>query len=143
MVLLQVAPTMPCDLGRLGAALQALGDPSRVAVEFRASCWQAVEVWRLLEELGAVYVYADSPRNPLPDLSHSQQWPIGQRAYLRLHGRSHWYASDYSAEELRGIADLALDLAGRGAKEVYIFFNNDLGGYAPRNALALAATLES
>ena len=99
MVLLQVAPDMPCDLGRLGAAVQSFGDPGRVAVEFRASCWQTIEVRQLLAELGAVTVYADSPRSPLPDLSQSQQQPVGKRAYLRLHGRSHWYASDYS---LRG-----------------------------------------
>ena len=36
---------------------------------------------------------------------------------------------------------MALNLVDRGAEEVYIFFNNDLGGYAPRNALALAALL--
>jgi uncharacterized protein YecE (DUF72 family) len=132
---------MPCDLERLEEELHVFDNPGRVAVEFRASCWQSDEVHHLLQEIGAAYVYADAPRSPLPDLSQTRQWQTGERAYLRLHGRSHWYASDYSPEELEGIAALALDLSDRGAEEVYIFFNNDLGGYAPRNARTLAARL--
>jgi uncharacterized protein YecE (DUF72 family) len=40
------------------------------------------------------------------------------------------------------IADLAQDLAARGAKKVYIFFNNDYQGHAPANALTLSELLK-
>ena len=43
------------------------------------------------------------------------------QAYLRLHGRKHWYAYNYSDDELREIAELARDLADRGAQGVYLF----------------------
>ena len=32
---------------------------------------------------------------------------------------------------------MAQSLAAQGAGEVFIFFNNDIGGYAHRNALTL------
>ncbi len=135
MFLLQISPTVPFDLERLRDALQVFEDPTRVAVEFRAKHWECAEVRSLLHELGAAWVSVDSPRTRLTD------WVTGQRAYIRLHGRRQWYADDYSAEELAEIAKLARDMVAKGAQEVYIFFNNDFGGYAPRNALTLIQML--
>jgi uncharacterized protein YecE (DUF72 family) len=59
-----------------------------------------------------------------------------------LHGREQWYAYDYSLQELREIAALAKSMESLGAKKVYIFFNNDVAGYAPQNALALLEMLK-
>ncbi len=135
MILLQVAPSQPYDPGLLLAALQAFDDPGRVAVEFRHPRWYNPEIERLLSSAGAAFCNVDSPRQDLTEILTSN------RAYLRLHGHEHWYASDYSDEELAGIAELARRLVSRGAEEVYIFFNNDIGGYAPANALFLQKTL--
>jgi uncharacterized protein YecE (DUF72 family) len=68
-------------------------------------------------------------------------WVTGPRAYIRLHGRKRWYTGDYGPDELSEIAALARRMASQGAKEIYIFFNNDVGGFAPRNALALKEKL--
>ena len=57
-------------------------------------------------------------------------------------GQKNWYSSDYSDEDLARIAELAHGLVARGAKRVYIFFNNDFGGYAPVNSLGLQQLLE-
>ncbi len=135
MFLLQVSPAVPYDLNRVREALLAFGDPARVAVEFRARPWECEEVRCLLEELGTAWVNVDSPRTRLTD------WVTGQRAYIRLHGRRRWYADSYSLEELKEIARLAQHIVTKGAQEVYIFFNNDFGGYAPRNALELLRML--
>lgn len=135
MVLLQLAPSMPCDLEKLRTALQIFDDPSRVAVEFRSECWEDLPVRPLLEALGAAYVNVDSPKARLAG------WVTGPRAYIRLHGRKRWYTGDYGPGELSEIADLARRMASQGAKEIYIFFNNDIGGYAPHNALALKEML--
>jgi len=135
MVLLQLAPGMPCDLEKLKTALQTFGDPSRVAVEFRSECWGDLAVRPLLEKLGAAYVNVDSPAARLAG------WVTGPRAYIRLHGRKRWYTGDYGPNELSEIADLARRMASQGAREIYIFFNNDIGGYAPHNALALKELL--
>lgn len=135
MVLLQVAPSQPYDTGLLMSALQAFVDPSRVAVEFRHPRWYNPEIENLLSSVGAAFCNVDSPRQDLTEILTSE------RAYIRLHGHEHWYASDYSAEDLGRIADLARRLVSRGAKEVYIFFNNDFEGYAPINASSLQRLL--
>jgi hypothetical protein len=50
MILLQVAPNMPIDPGRLQKALQAFPDPSKVAVEFRRPEWFTPETLSMLCE---------------------------------------------------------------------------------------------
>jgi len=42
--------------------------------------------------------------------------------YLRMHGRSSWYAHNYSLDELREIVRAVLSLK---PLRVYVFFNND------------------
>ncbi len=131
MILLQVAPGVPYDTELLRSALQAFDNPARVAVEFRHPRWYNPQIERLLSSLGAAFCNVDSPGQDLTEILTSE------RAYLRLHGHEHWYASDYSPDDLLRIAGLIRRLDGRGAKRVYVFFNNDFGGYAPFNALAL------
>jgi len=134
-ILLQVAPNIGYDLERLKKALGAFPDPTRVAVEFRRSEWLNPQTVNLLSEYGVILCNVDSPRQKLTSYLTSS------RAYLRLHGRKHWYSYNYSNDELREIADLAQELVRKGAERVYIFFNNDFEGYAPANALAIKTIL--
>jgi uncharacterized protein YecE (DUF72 family) len=134
-ILLQVAPGIPCDLERLQQALLAFGDTRRVAVEFRHKDWLNEDTLALLRDCGAAFVSVDSPRVRLLDWITS---PVG---YIRLHGRKRWYSHDYTPEELDEIAVTAHRMDANGASRVYIFFNNDFEGYAPRNALALMTRL--
>lgn len=136
MILLQVAPNMAYDLERLQKALQAFPDPSRVAVEFRRQEWLNRDTMDLLKAIGVAICNVDSPRQELRDDLTSN------RAYIRLHGRKHWYSYNYSDDELREIASLARRLAERGAERVYIFFNNDFEGYAPANARFIKGLLD-
>ena len=135
MILLQVAPNMPYDLDRLYETLRAFDNPSRVAVEFRRPEWLNPQTMDLLRSVGATICNVDSPQQQITDHLTSD------RAYLRLHGRKHWYAYNYSEAELKEIAELTYNLASRGAQRVYIFFNNDFEGYAPANAIALQGLL--
>jgi len=135
MILLQVAPNTPYDLERLKHALMSFPDPGRVAVEFRGSEWLNQDAMRVLRTVGATICNVDSPQQKISNSLTSQ------RAYLRLHGRKHWYAYNYTEDELREIAVLAQELARGGAGRVYIFFNNDFEGYAPANALTLRGLL--
>jgi uncharacterized protein YecE (DUF72 family) len=135
LILLQLAPNTPYEPERLRKALLAFDDPTKIAVEFRHTRWFTEETRLLLTELGAAFCTADSPKTELMD------WLTADTAYFRLHGRKRWFAYDYSNEELRRIADLARRLRKRGAKEIYIFFNNDFEGSAPKNALALQEML--
>jgi uncharacterized protein YecE (DUF72 family) len=135
MILLQVAPGMPYDLERLQKALLVFPEPGKVAVEFRNAQWLNQVTESLLQTVGATFCNVDSPRQVL---THSL---TSNRAYLRLHGRKHWYSYNYSNDELKEIANLACEMASRGASRVYIFFNNDFEGYAPANALTLRELL--
>lgn len=135
MILLQVAPNTPYDLDRLNQALLAFPDPGRVAVEFRRPEWLNQDTMSVLRTVGATICNVDSPQQKISDNLTSK------RAYLRLHGRNHWYAYNYLEDELRDIAALAQELARRGASRVYIFFNNDFEGFAPANALTLQGLL--
>jgi uncharacterized protein YecE (DUF72 family) len=137
LILLQVAPQMPYQPERLRAALKAFGDPSRVAVEFRNDHWLTSEIFGMLEELGVCFCNPDSPRERASGRLTSNT------GYLRMHGRSHWYAYNYPEEELREIAGIARGMVERGAQKVYLFFNNDYQANAPRNASRLLDMLQS
>jgi uncharacterized protein YecE (DUF72 family) len=89
----------------------------------------------LLRTAGATICLVDSPQQNIV------AYLTSDRTYLRLHGRKHWYAYNYSQDELTEIAELVRELARRGAEKVYIFFNNDFEGYAPANATILQRLL--
>lgn len=127
-ILLQLPPGMPYDLARLRRALLTFGEPARLAVEFRNRRWLTPETESLLVELGAAWCDLDTEREPLTGKLTSTM------GYIRLHGPGPMYASDYSEGQLEHIAHTARTMSERGARQVYIYFNNDLGGFAPRNA---------
>jgi uncharacterized protein YecE (DUF72 family) len=136
LILLQLAPSTAYDPDRLKHALLAFGDSRKVAVEFRHKKWLTEEIRGLLKETGSIFCTADSPESELTD------WITADAAYIRLHGREQWYAYDYSLQELREIAALAKRMERLGAQMVYIFFNNDVAGYASQNALTLLEMLK-
>lgn len=135
LILLQLAPNSAYDPDRLKQALLAFGDSRKVVVEFRDQKWLTEEIKDLLKETGAVFCAVDSPKSELVD------WVTSEVAYVRLHGRRQWYNYEYALPELREIATVARKMATLGAAKVYIFFNNDVNGYAPRNASALLQML--
>ncbi len=136
LILLQLAPKMPYELELLQNALNAFGDAKKIAVEFRNKNWFTDEIRDLLNKNGAIFCSIDSPKNELLD------WVTSDTAYIRLHGRKRWYRYNYSDKELREIADLTEKMKEKGARQIYIFFNNDFEGNAPRNALTLQKMLE-
>jgi uncharacterized protein YecE (DUF72 family) len=143
LILLQLAPATPYDPDRLRAALAAFQEPARVAVEFRHPRWLTGEVAGMLRELGVAICAADSPRSQLAAGSRLTDWVTARVGYIRLHGRRRWYAYDYSLQELEEIASIARRMADSGAETIYVFFNNDYEGCAPRNALTLMKLLKS
>jgi len=136
LILLQLHPKTPYDPQRLRMALQSFGDPGKVAVEFRNEMWYKQEVRTMLENLGAVFCASDAPHLPLID------WVTSEKAYIRMHGRTGWYRYNYSADELAQVAEMAQKMSLRGAREIYIFFNNDYQGNAINNARTLKDMLE-
>lgn len=126
-ILWQLPPSFPYDLGLLEEFLSGLPPRVQHAVEFRHERWWEKRTRSLLTRHNAAFVSVSHPRLP-EDLVCTTDL-----AYLRFHGRGKkLYDYDYSAKELRVWVEKAARL-DRGC-EVYAFFNNDWHANAPRNA---------
>jgi uncharacterized protein YecE (DUF72 family) len=60
--------------------------------------------------------------------------------YARLHGRSRWYGHVYSNEEMGAWAAKIRD---SGAREAWIYFDNDRDAFAIKNARELIRQLRA
>lgn len=59
--------------------------------------------------------------------------------YVRMHGPATAYAGSYPDDQL---ARWAREIArAPGVERAWVYFNNDVGGHAPRNALRLRELL--
>jgi uncharacterized protein YecE (DUF72 family) len=122
--------------GRLDFFLSSMPASIRVAVELRHPSWNDPEVYALLESRRAAYVVmsgAGLPRIPraTTDL-----------VYVRMHGPDPGalYEGSYSPADLRWWANQITQWDGEG-RDVWVYFNNDLGGHAVHNALSLRQLL--
>lgn len=129
-VLFQLPPTLRRDAGLLDAALARVPAEIRVAVEPRHPSWWHDHVRGVLESRGAALVWADRGGRPVTPLWATTGW-----AYVRLHeGRAHpWPGYGRAA-----LASWVRRLGDPGARDAYVYFNNDPGGAAVRDALAFA-----
>jgi uncharacterized protein YecE (DUF72 family) len=129
-VLWQLPPGLRPDAPRLDRFLAHL-PAGRHAVEFRDPAWYAQEICDVLDARGAAFCEHDLvPRAP-PRLT-------GRFRYVRFHGRTGKYAGRYGAGALREFAESYLASAADGVP-VFVYFNNDQGGHAVRDALDLLA----
>lgn len=125
-VLVQLPPNLRGDPDRLDACLRAFPRGVRVAVEFRHPSWWTDDVRRVLEARGAALCWADRlgrPQNPL--------WRTADWAYLRFHEGTARPRPGYGDRALRSWLDR---LAEAGSGSAYVYFNNDQGGAAVRDA---------
>lgn len=135
-LLVQLPPGLERDDLRLGYFLGLLPGWIRVAVEFRHGSWDHHEVYSLLERHGAAYCVMSGAF--LPCVLRA----TAPFVYLRMHGpdHHHLYGGSYPEADLFWWADRIHEWQGSG-KEVYVYFNNDGGGNAVRNAATLRAIL--
>jgi uncharacterized protein YecE (DUF72 family) len=132
-VLFQLPPTLRLDLDRLRGLLAVLPTGLRPAVEFRERSWQDERVYEALERAGAALVLADRPGARVPEVV------TGGWSYVRFH-QGRYSAAGYPREKLRRWAERLAAMAER-ASEVYVYFNNDPGGAAVRDAFTLTDLL--
>jgi len=137
-LLVQLPPSLPYDYDRLGYFLSVLPRGLRTAVEFRHPSWHREEIFRLLESHGVAYCVMSGAR--LPCVLRA----TASFVYARLHGpdREHMCAGSYSDDDLKWWAGRVREWQGTG-KDVYVYFNNDGGGNAVRNAATLENMLAS
>jgi uncharacterized protein YecE (DUF72 family) len=130
-VLFQLPPRFSVDAALLRGFLGVLPEGIRPAFEFRDRSWERDDVYELLDGAGAAFVLADRPGARVPTVV------TGGWSYVRFHqGRPG--IADYPREKLRR---WAWRIAAMPARETYVYFNNDPGGAAIRDAMTLTAML--
>ncbi len=167
-ILWQLPPQLPFDEARLAdflrllprtaGAAQALGDRHddrfaaradtrrgpglaararlRYAIEPRHPSFADPRFLRLCERHGVAAVIADLAGEQVRIDAVTAPF-----AYLRLHGSRKRYASRYTDHELAEWAARLHDYRRRGARETYVFFDNDFRAHAARDALRLRREL--
>jgi uncharacterized protein YecE (DUF72 family) len=110
--------------------------PIRYALEFRSPTFAVPEAYEVLRSHGVACVLADT----------AGRWPMVEQVtsdfmYLRLHGDKELYASGYSDAALDVWADRCRRWQGEGL-DVFGYFDNDIKGFAPYDAMRLLARLE-
>lgn len=129
-VLYQLPPRWKPDLARLGEFLHAVPRDVPQAIEFREPSWYSDRMFELLARHQVALCLHDMPGSATPRMV------VGPFVYVRFHGASARYSGSYAADQLEEWAEWLSGQLARGL-DVYAYFNNDVGGHAPRNAVTL------
>jgi uncharacterized protein YecE (DUF72 family) len=141
-VLIQLPPNQTKDVAKLRNYIREfrhLASSSwRLAVEFRHASWLDEEVRRMLDgEHVALCIHDMIGRG---ETSEPNDAPF---VYVRRHGSSGArYAGTYSPEDLGRDAGRVVEWVKSG-RDVYVYYNNDIGGHAFFNALDLRSAVSS
>jgi uncharacterized protein YecE (DUF72 family) len=138
-VLFQVPPRMHLDLARLTAFVEALPPHGRFAFEFRDHSWDDRRVGGLLAAHGATVCRHDWGGKEWPSRGRPEPHGVGF-VYVRLHGPRGTYDGRYGERRLAGWAERLAAWSAEG-RDVFCYFNNDAGGSAVYDALALRRLL--
>jgi uncharacterized protein YecE (DUF72 family) len=130
--LFQLPPQLRLNLPRLEAFLALLPRDRRHTVEFRHPSWYADEVFDLLRRHDVAFCISDHHDAPAPCVA------TASFVYWRGHGPGGRYHGSYSDKALADWADRIARWRAEG-RDVYAYFDNDIGCAAPGDALRLKA----
>jgi len=134
-ILWQLPPTFNVDPERLEEFLEALKPyDMRNTFEFRNRTWINKKVIQVLQKEKAALCMADWP-DFLDELPLTADF-----VYIRRHGEGGSYTTSYSTEKLKKDAR-CIKAYIKQKKDVFVYFNNDAFGYAPKNAGELLTLL--
>jgi uncharacterized protein YecE (DUF72 family) len=128
-LLFQLPPSFPADLVALRRFLEELPDGYRWVVEFRHPSWHTPEAYEALAARGVALCIPVGGR-VRPDLVTTADF-----VYLRMHAGD-GAGGGFTPEQLQWWAGRLRALGGTG-KDRFVYFNNDAGGHAPRDARSL------
>jgi uncharacterized protein YecE (DUF72 family) len=134
-VLYQLPPGWKLDRERLEQFLQVLPPRVRHVIEFRDPSWYADGVAEMLDRYNVARCLHDMHG------SATGREQVGPFVYVRFHGASGHYNGGYPEDRLQIWADWLHQRRSRGV-DVYAYFNNDIGGHAPRDAVTLRDLLD-
>ena len=133
-IIFQFPPWWEVNAERLAGFLEILPPRHRYAFELRNPTWHIPEIYRVLRLHNAAFcIFEIAGFRTNFELT-------ADFTYVRLHGPGDKYQGSYSGETLGAwaarIRDWRKDLRG-----IYLYFDNDQGGYAAENALELKRLL--
>jgi uncharacterized protein YecE (DUF72 family) len=133
-LLVQLPPTFQLDLPRLESFLAVLpAERRRWVIEFRHPSWQAAPVYDVLGRHGVALCIPVGGRVQ-PDLVTTTSF-----TYIRMHAGPR-PGGGFTSEQLRDWA-ARLRALSRAGLDAQVYFNNDRGGHAVRDALELKRLL--
>jgi uncharacterized protein YecE (DUF72 family) len=141
-ILYQLPPHFGINIDRFGAFLEAIERTARRTrlpkahhvVEFRDPSWYVDATYTLLERHDVSLCLHDMPG------SAPARLVVGPCVYVRFHGTTAKYGGRYEDRLLDSWGDWLAEHI-RGGLDVFAYFNNDIGGHAPRDAIRLRTRL--
>ena len=131
----QLPPRWRVDIARMRNFLAELSKEHRYVIEIRDESWLVKEVYDVLRKFNVAFC--------IHDLA-GMQTPLEITAdftYIRFHGPgAAKYRGSYSDSQLQEWADRLSEWRGSNV-DSYVYFNNDIGGYAITNAQTLKQLL--
>jgi uncharacterized protein YecE (DUF72 family) len=127
-ILAQLPPRWHVNPERLSAFFDSVPSDRRWAIEFRDSSWLCEEIYSILRKHNSALCIHDL-------IEKHPQIITAAWTYLRFHGAS-GHDGNYSREQLKEAAEKIREYLNRDL-DVYVYFNNDVHGYAINNALSL------
>jgi uncharacterized protein YecE (DUF72 family) len=132
-ILFQLPPSLPFDEKEFERFCQSLHRSRRHTLEARHPSWISDRLFAILKNYNIALCIADTAgRYPYHEVV------TADFVYVRLHGSTKLYASEYSEGELKTWAE---KIKAWG-KDTYLYFDNDFSGYAVKNAKRLKEILD-
>lgn len=129
-LLFQLPPRFRANADRLRDFLDLVPADVQAVFEFREPSWYADDILDLLQSRQASLCIHDMPGSQPPP--HG----VGPLFYVRFHGADQKYAGRYGRTRLATWAERICREA-EGGRPAWVYFNNDLGGAAPKDAVLL------
>jgi len=130
-ILLQLPPSHRADIELLDQTLATFDSSVRVAVEFRHESWFVPETRDVLERRHAALCLADNLRRKQPS------WRTAEWGFVRFHEGTGANAPGYERDALRTWVQRIAD-TWKPSEDVFVYFNNDTGGHALKDAVTFA-----
>jgi uncharacterized protein YecE (DUF72 family) len=115
---------------RLEEFISALPHGNNYVFEFRNRDWLREEMFALLRKYHIGFCIHNMPESITPELL------TAKISYIRFPGYGEKYGGGYPEYVLDQWAAKLVDWH-RSHIKVFVYFNNDIGGFAPKNALML------
>jgi uncharacterized protein YecE (DUF72 family) len=125
-VLFQMPPNVAYKPEKLEQIIENLEPSFKNVLEFRHESWWNPEVYDKLSKQNITFCSMRHPQLPDDVIQNTKV------LYFRFHGVPNLYSSPYDMATLQRISNEIIE--NLTIKEVFIYFNNDIGGSAIKNA---------